>query len=141
MTDAAEGLRALAERVEGLTGPCREMDGDVAEALRLPPHELARCSSRRGFWYRQVADADFDTWEAPTYTASLDAVVALIAEKLPGFLWMVGHAGDTRPGQYAAILMPPPALTGVDVARTNATPALALLAATLRAIKEKTDDR
>ena len=158
----------LAERVEALSGPCRETDGDVADALRLPPADLARCSSRRGFWYRQVADADFDTWEAPTYTASLDAVAALIGEKLPGWAWKVGTCcvsddgwvvpdfncpvhGERLRKQFGDFAAGSPEDTGIDIdRRPSGNPALALLEAFLRGYAlhlatlratEKTDDR
>lgn len=68
--------------LEKLTGPSREVDRDIAEAVG---------------WERKVVSADQDdywrrgdhSWTRengetpPRYTASLDAIVALIEQKLP----------------------------------------------------------
>ena len=64
-TTAAE-LIALAERVEGLTGPCRETDDEIAKAL-------GHCV----LWFRGFLGS---TSTARPFTASLDAALGLVPE-------------------------------------------------------------
>lgn len=73
-------LLALAERVETATGPEREIDARL-HAILL---------GRTGFvWLGHHYDCDqlsaAGGFSVPKWTASLDAVVALIGEKLPGW--------------------------------------------------------
>jgi hypothetical protein len=99
---AAE-LLALAERVEGLTEADREVDILVAIALAAVP--------------------EGKSWRVPSLTASLDAVVSLIEQVLPGAIWLVSSVNR------ANIRSP-----DRSVFFANATsPARALLASLLRA--------
>ena len=63
-------LSELADRVEALTGPCRETDADICEALG-----------------RQVDRGCPIEWhsdeETPRYTASIDTATLLLAELSP----------------------------------------------------------
>ena len=61
-------LTELSRRVSEAEGPSRELDGEVHFYLRGGMPTFSRGEFLTG----------------PRYTASLDAVVALIAEKLPG---------------------------------------------------------
>lgn len=78
----ATDLAKLAERVEGLQGPCRETDARV--------HYEVVTAKTPGFWLATqdayAEEAMRQGWATPRYTASLDAVVALASEKLPG-IW------------------------------------------------------
>lgn len=99
MTTAAE-LRALADEVERLEGPSREMDQRIALAsgwLRLTPSE---CRNRGGGWVdgnERYTQNDGRTIRnaPPPYTASLDAAAGLMPEG-----WLVevyDRRGDVEP--------------------------------------------
>lgn len=108
MTDE---LARLAVEVEGATGPSEDLDLDITNAVFGEiPHQCAA------------------GWAAPEFTASLDAVVALIRERLPG----CGYTLEYRPqyGDWAASVRS----QGRCYIVPAATGALALLAATLRAL-------
>jgi hypothetical protein len=60
-------LIALAERVEGLQGPDREVDADIALATGWTHRSGAN-------WHLVVP------WERPDYTTSLDAAMTLVPE-------------------------------------------------------------
>jgi hypothetical protein len=127
-------MTALAEKVEALSGPCRETDKLIARALgwttEAPPHDIYR--PLPSFWV--APDGSRHMAFPPHYTASVDAVLALIAEKLPGWYFEVSgpdHASS------AAMLRRPGAVGASDdvCCWCAATPALALLAAFLRAME------
>ena len=102
-------LIALAERVEELASPDRLIDYEV----------------HRAFGVQGVGAYGAH----PAYTASLDAVVALIEKELPGWGWSVT---SRRPGVSYACVTEPEAV--VETVRGEASShALALLAAFLRA--------
>lgn len=111
-------LLHLATRVEALDGPDHNADIDIAVTLGYLAHEVAGY----GPYLRRVYARDC----APL-TASIDAVVALITEKLPGGTWDVSHIPRVHP-EYSAFV------DGSNQEVAAATPALALLAATLRAL-------
>ena len=104
MTSPAE----LADRVEGLEGPCRDTDLAICIAL-----DTGRSTDPRNLG-------------APHYTASLDAVKTLVPD---GHGWKVRKwaGGGAAAGCYAS--------GGADNWHNAATPALALCAAALRAMK------
>jgi hypothetical protein len=113
-------LTSLIERVEKASGPDRELDVAVDLAL-FPDHRISgdHILDRMGFGK-----------PIPHYTASLDAVMALMPD---GHGWLVGN-GRTRPDEPlggAQIC----SLDGKElVAESEAsTPVLALLSAILRA--------
>lgn len=68
MSDETKALDTLIERVRGLEGPDREVDGEVWRCIHG--------DAPRGLKYGNV----------PKLTASLDAVVSLIERELPGRL-------------------------------------------------------
>lgn len=84
MTLSKEELSGLAERVRGLKGPDREVDGDIALAFGMPPNHLTRREDG-WLWYQFVEPDDFDTWEAPPFTGSADAALALVERVQPGW--------------------------------------------------------
>ncbi len=77
----------------------------------------------------------YDHSPTPPLTASLDAVVALIGEKLPGWKW-----GMHQPvlGTYRGYVSKPSPFRPMPVTVDATTAALALLAATLRALSAST---
>ena len=123
MPDRAE-LERLLKRVEGATGPDREID-----------------------WL-----LTFDGAEAPMeYTASIDAALGLVERCLPGWFWLVrAPEDDCRvPGKFFANLQSPDYraeayeaggsfrvnhLAGSEGFAYAETPPLAILAALLRAL-------
>lgn len=118
MTDR-DALLALADRVEALAGPDREVDAIIQRALGddTTGHWFA---DRNGAW---VTDA-----LAPIYTASLDAAMTLAPN---AYRVRLGRLED---GRGSAWVYPPTAGPADEWARLAATPALALCAASLRAL-------
>ena len=82
----------LIERLEGLTGPCRECDGLIAASLSLPhgPKEIVDYESRC------VHHIDEQAWR---YTGSIDAAMTLVPDDWFWVLMMDGE-GD---GYQAAV--------------------------------------
>lgn len=142
MTD----LRTLSARVSEATGPSRELDAEIAKALGL----MVYYDQKHGEYF-SLNDFGIGT-SLPFYTFSIDAVAALIAERLPGWVWSAGVMPE-------AFLMPeeppcsgsvmgnvrewqpahdePPEIAYDNYERKAKTPALALLSAALLAIHER----
>jgi hypothetical protein len=90
-----EQLTALAERVEGLSGPDREVDRDIADALGLgPPADWQREPAR---FPNGAINLDVGCWTSPRggfirssarYTASLDAAMSPTGD------WFIAQMGD-----------------------------------------------
>lgn len=85
-----------------------------------------------------------DLWLGMNPVTSLDAVVALIEEKLPGWAYAaineklrgpIGYVHNNEPSFVGVAAHPNPAKVWIE--RRAPTPARALLAATLRAMKEE----
>ena len=120
-------LLALADRVEALTGPCRETDAQIALAFNLydRPEDLG-CFVDLA---EAVVGGGGQTWAPPAYTASIDAAMALVPERSWTRLdvWTKDLGGCT-----ASVY-----LIGRDIeggfSAHAATPATALAAAALRA--------
>lgn len=145
-------LLSLAARVEKLTGPSKEVDRAVARVVGWFRVEPRHSRNRYGGW---IAPDDFigayrdgspmldglhgtTIWrDPPAWTASVDAVLALIARELPGcgpgFSQDSGLAGKAG-ACHASIDQSEEDWTyeGWPPVRA-ATPALALLSAALRA--------
>lgn len=83
--------RDLLQKVEALTGPSREVDAEIHVFVT---NECVAHPTSSKF----IPGARLD-W--PSYTTSLDAIVALIEQKLPGWDWEVGRASDGGHGQAA----------------------------------------
>lgn len=129
MTD----LAALLARVEGASGPEYALDREIGLTL--------------GGWSAYVdpkwgdmingGDGTFPDSAGAIYTSfteSLDAAVALAEQVLPGWWWGIGRYGPDGP---IAKLAPSEAGEADDMQRSiickGATPALALVAAIIRA--------
>lgn len=119
MTD----LTKLAERVEALTGPDREVDQAI--------HALVSLDRKHPYLAVPQIDDKHPSgrpYATPAYTESLDAALTLLPE---GWDWSYNIVWGT------AIIW----CAGVEhKAVSSATPALALAAACLRAIGSKNDD-
>lgn len=76
MTD----LRELAERVEALEGPSREVDAEIARAINWCPAGvnavawLRHKDAKPAYWFT-------DSFGMPAYTASLDAAMSLVPDR------------------------------------------------------------
>ena len=123
MTPTSSSLLALAERVEGLDGPDREVDCRIWAAL-----------NGGGFDTYAAVVPDFGQWRALYYTASLDAAMTLVPEGLRASMTFTGLDGyscdisDQRGRQIAV------AYSHRDPERPKMPiPSLALCAAALRA--------
>lgn len=121
----------LIERVERGTGADRELDGKIARAL----------SGSKDHWF-PFAGGFTTEQTAPPLSGSLDAVLALIEEKLPGAFGDVdlGALPVDQP-LYGARLFSADWDPWKNAAAEAASPARALLAAFLKAHKEQHDGR
>lgn len=151
-------LASLIAEVEKLNSPSREVDCEVAIALCILP-EWCRFNGDEIFYVRKTvigpevavtrpgkrkSSGDRPVWQTtdyapgdilPAYTASIDAVVALIERELPGWMWTLN--GDK--GEYDACLSTDHGrfLITEDTERYGKGPngAIALLLAFLRALE------
>lgn len=126
-------FNTLIERLEGLTGPCRECDCLIAleagwdvQNMSLPLSDLVK---RFGFeWLHEAATEYNSIYKTlPAYTASIDAAMTLVPE---------GWTADVRKypnGRGFAVLSQwsPPCESEKSV--DDATPAIALCIAALKA--------
>lgn len=71
MTNTPAQLSELVDRVEAATGPDRFLDARIRATLEMPEQPVLT--------------------DCPAYTASIDAALALVERKLPGWFWRGGH--------------------------------------------------
>jgi hypothetical protein len=142
--DVNSSLKELLERVEKAEGADREIDGAVYVALECIPNDGRKGANGMTF-NRQFAphlrNEGGKLWpttihDAPYYTASLDAALALCERVLPGWEWQVIYAPKHCDGagcSYAGVCdeIGDPMHS---VALAGKRPALALLSAMLRAL-------
>lgn len=121
-------IAELLERVEGATGPDRELDAALCATLRFGGDE--RCVRYPKTWTRvgQIRD-----W-VPVYSASLDAALALVERVLPGWTWEGGR--DPAKASWAYLYAK---IDGPTFSASAPTAALALLAALLRSLPPALD--
>lgn len=133
MPDAAT-LLELAAKVEAASGPDREIDAEVMIALGWSP---AGQHGREPRWVMpDGVQTAFNPQHGAPYslTSSLDAVMAKIRHLLPGWGWRLTQQSSLRADPPNALLYAP--TIDRDFEADAATPALALLAATLRALAQ-----
>ncbi len=136
-------LLLLAEKVEGLSGPDREVDAEIAAALRVGTEHgwalryPAWIAAKDG---RVHLEKNGPSFAAPAFTASLDAAMSLVPEG-----WRIWTADFSIEGRFVWMLCGPKLtwITHEDGSREGgedwyqsgvaATPALALVSASLRA--------
>lgn len=131
-------LEALLARVEGAEGPDRRLDFDICLALGVVKYNT---TPEGKYWFyldgdaflggcSSLGDGRFGGRQGWEITASVDAVLGLVERELPGW-WGSVDIGDWGDNPYTARLN-----YQENTAKANgegATPALALLAAFLRA--------
>jgi len=116
-------ILALAERVERATGPDRELECRAWLAVKSPG---------ASFNVAQLVVPDLSQWQAPAYTASLDAAMLLVP---PNWDWSTGTADQGKDGHAFLKACDNPSARVLMAIEVDAfTPALALVAACLRAI-------
>ena len=135
MTDSLDGL---IERVERCTGPYRAFDVQIGLALAgwryVPGNNVFLDGDSR-----TIMDGAGNTFpdhpgaEYTYFTASIDAALALVERKLPGWSWKLVHEG----GRYTFVLRDAPRLEIVAPAwvHSREQPALAIILALLRALQ------
>ena len=146
-----EELLKLAERVEGLSGPCEETDALIRCALYAPQGAYVEQSRINGAWcvYDGTKTQDgrarlFEHWpsrdaKCAPFTRSLDAAMSLVSAGMGVGVWRLS---DDMGGATAEVwefdLDSPdcPELYHV-LGGYAVTPALALTAAALRALAEQ----
>ena len=112
-------LTDLFARVEAATGPDRELDGALWRKLIFDP-QLARPGND---W---TLTPNLGR-KKPRYTASIDAALALAERVLPGWAWMLR-------GSFAKLWEPHGKPPGNDFDAMGRSPALAIIAAILKAL-------
>lgn len=125
-------LNELADRVEALDRPSREVDAEIAVTVLGMERDGSMFFGKDEDYVleRDYYALDGGPRELPAYTASLDAAMSLVPEG-----WHVSiNAGRINlvvlTGESDDPMVPPPDIES----STAATPALALVAASLRAI-------
>jgi hypothetical protein len=120
MTDLAS-LSELLKRVEEATGADRRVDSLIYALIFFPAGRAVRAGLPE---------------KAPAYTASLDAVIALVEEVLPEWWWGVKrhfYAPRDGDGIFEGLVFSHDSECERCVRGYKETPALALVAALLRA--------
>lgn len=122
-------LLELAERCEKATGPDRSFDEAIAE--QREPGLFCRDGHGRlrKNLHGTVLMPQWDLWQAPNYTSSLDAAVMLVPE---GYSYTAGYWTFKRAGRASVWIVAENETREVWTVDA-ATPALALCAAALRA--------
>lgn len=118
---AADKLNALAATVEALDGPSREVDWAVVTAI-----------GKADFYHRYAKEPLNYKGLVPLYTASLDAAMTLVPE---GFEWVLYSDASCEMG----VKPEPGRIMEPSWTTEAATPALALVAACLRAKAQETE--
>jgi hypothetical protein len=131
MTSKAEWL-ALAERCKKATGSDRETDATLASTLGRRVEWHVESGGYKG--HSNLHPVQLTSWggeEVPSYTASLDAITALIERELPEVTGIIPLTGGDEAWLW-------PKSGNPKGWRCNAaSPALALCAAFCRAMAEK----
>lgn len=137
-------LSALIARVEEGMGPDREIDCLVAAETDIQIDGVSASwkalVAQFGIeWAVSVANDYHSIWrtELPRYTTSLDAVLSLIEQKLPGWEWRVIRLGNSCFGTVWPAGWHDNGCKGAEAE----TPARALLAATLLALSALEDSK
>lgn len=155
----------LIARLEGLTGPDREADGEVmfslfakpagqngylwpeddpswAFAIKFPGKDRAWFEKVRGTAERETIiiwrDGDpilMNSLRVPPLTASLDAAIALVERMLPGCRWRVEHLPPSGETAFGKPCWATCGMPGEQEQAVASKPAIALLIALLRSLK------
>ena len=128
-------LPELIAALEAATEPSRELDAEIAIAVRLAPEGPGWWRSKPTWTWKHASHGpNVEPWAAPNYTASLDAALTLV----PGGLFWGVSAGKLTPREplYGASILAPKDNALGDVlgeGESSASAAIALCIAALRA--------
>lgn len=126
-------LQALLERVEKAEGPDRELDALIWTAAtghetHYPNPYMREAEGLHAYTERR--GDDLSRWyRVPALTNSIDAAVGLVEKMLPGFDVCLARVS----GEWSADIGPPDSFQAAS-AKSRPTPALALIAALLKAL-------
>lgn len=123
-------MQDLIERLEKLMGPDRDMDSAIAGAVGIIPAGFEHIYKRVPGGGRWTAQEPYRTWDAPEYTASIDAALTLAPK---GFQSYVDTGVGAFQGDAHACVWTdhPHRISGG--ARQAFSPAIALCIAALKA--------
>lgn len=113
--------RELIGKLAAVTEGCRELDGDVAEALSLYPLGAKRTTQGAAHHRAAFRTSPSHVWLAPRYTTSIDCALMLIKG-----LWTISREDGPA---FARLLPPKPdgSFVGQQYIEANAaTPPLAI---------------
>lgn len=132
MNNVKDLIASLREAGEG----SRELDVKIARALgRVWNEPLLNFHTDYDGSTIEVME-DGSSWKLiPGFTTSLDAIVGLIREKLPGRHWSVQTTGEPGSGAYSAEISASAPYRFNVICYTAPTPALALCIALLVALE------
>ncbi|MGX5719875.1 hypothetical protein [Shinella zoogloeoides] len=129
-------LSSLIARLEKAEGPDRELDRDIALTVDGFVYEKRGKDAKPWFYHSTIGGrrqliSPYNSERLPAYTSSIDAAVSLAERVLPGRSVMMGwrQSSETKPWARVGHWTDPDA--------TGATPAIALVLATLRALDQK----
>lgn len=141
MPDLAK-LRDLESRLVEAEGASRELDGVIGAALRIKADHIPDWADENFPVWRGRPDGRVEVvhtdgkggvhWEVPRYTESIDAALALIEEKLPGWLNSSIKTGENKYAAY--VWQPRSAVSEYRAEDIRSTRAIAMLAALVRAL-------
>lgn len=144
--DGRPDLTSIIEKLEKAEGPSRDLDVEIMNALAPRSPDEKRLFDGKVYpatWgaVGQVCDHIRYFVEAPFLTSSTDAAVSVLNEALPGWFWRCGST-PLFPNGWAFISRTDAnnALPGDEFACSDgkaATPAIALVLATLRALQSR----
>lgn len=121
-TPRGDGVRGLIEKLEGAAEGCHDMDAAIFSALGF---QLER-DTVSGEWVYREPEPLGGWYTVPPVTTSIDAALALIERKLPGWYWGLGA--------HSATLLDDADEGGIRIDVSAKTPALALCIALLQAL-------
>jgi hypothetical protein len=133
----------LIERCRKAEGPDRELDALICAHLKVAPASMPDYVSKwEGEWKAapqggivvlvQSDGINGPNFRAPFYTASIDAITALIEKELPGWQYNLSAYGSSAEASMGA--------TGAFPRHRAPTPALALCLALLALQSKETSD-
>lgn len=134
--------QSLIERVEGLSGPSLDVSGEICVALQYvgpfaPNPKNVTIDNDDPGWLLYELDGEECTDTIPSLTSSIDAALSLVERKLPDAYPKFEKSGGTS--WHAWIMDEPEAEQGYY--GINSSPALAILAALLRALQSQEEGR
>ena len=128
-------------RLRAATGPDRELDikiwlATTAGATRQTIHVD---HPQGAYDIDETRDASRRLITVPSFTASIDAALSLVAEKLPGWDWMLGNRDGEHPQEWPWASLTLPGWEGDEESQFlehASTPPLAILTALFTALEE-----